>query len=66
MGNLKHRWANKQKQKQTHKYREQAGGCQGGGGGVGEVDKGDEEAQTSSDKVDESRGWEVQPGEHSQ
>ena len=38
-------------QKQTHKYREQTGGCQREGSeGMGEISKGAQEVQTSSYK----------------
>ena len=49
------------RQKQTHRYREQTGGCQGVRVGVvGERDEGDEEVQATNSKISKKRGRKVQ------
>ena len=66
MWNLKNnKWTNIAKQKQLLKQRANGGqreGCRG----MSETDKGDHEVQTSSYKINESQGWNVQSGKYNQ
>ena len=58
MCNLKNKTNEYNKQKQTHRYREQASGCQlGERRGRGKIGVGDYEVQTTMDKINKLQGY---------
>ena len=64
MWNLKNKLTNTTKQRPSHGYREQTGGCQRGGGRR-ERGEGVKETQTSNHKINDSQVGYVQCEEYS-